>query len=293
MAGALTYRRLPSPLHAARASVAAVWAASLLAATVLLYHPLALAAIAIAVIAAGCACGAGRELRKALRLALWLALPIVVVNTLVSREGLTVFWRLGSLGPFGQGDLTVEALVYGGVMALKVTDAILICVLASIAINPDELLALCRRLSFRSALTAALALRIVPLLATDAQRLADAQRTRPDPIAGMRGKALLLGATVSGALDRSLDVAATLELRGLASSRPTRCARAPISRHDVAFAASALAVLALALLGAATSLARYHPYPWLHLSSSAATATLCAGLAAVAFVPFIDRRGVA
>jgi hypothetical protein len=36
-------------------------------------------------------------------------------------RGLTVFARLGDLGPFGQGDLTVEALVYGAVIALKVT----------------------------------------------------------------------------------------------------------------------------------------------------------------------------
>ena len=50
-----------------------------------------------------------------------MALPIVAINVLVSREGLTVFARLGDLGPFGQGDLTVEALVYGAVIALKVT----------------------------------------------------------------------------------------------------------------------------------------------------------------------------
>ncbi len=37
----------------------------------------------------------------------------VVVNVLVSREGLTVFARLGDWGPLGQVDLTVEAVVYG------------------------------------------------------------------------------------------------------------------------------------------------------------------------------------
>jgi len=34
---------------------------------------------------------------------------VVLVNLLVSRDGLTVFARLGDLGPFGQGDLTLEA----------------------------------------------------------------------------------------------------------------------------------------------------------------------------------------
>ena len=50
-----------------------------------------------------------------------MAVPIVAINVLVSRDGLTVFARLGDLGPFGQGDLTVEAVVYGAVIALKVT----------------------------------------------------------------------------------------------------------------------------------------------------------------------------
>ena len=182
---ALFYRRLPSPLHAARAGVGALWAAALGAAALLLYHPLALLALALALLGAGAGAGVGRELRRALRTALIVAVPIVLVNVLVSRDGLTVFARLGDLGPFGQGDLTVEALVYGGVIALKLTVMILVTTLASLAIDPDELLALLRRLSFRSALTASLATRMAPVLAADAQRLAEAQRTRP--AGGARG----------------------------------------------------------------------------------------------------------
>lgn len=289
----LAYRRLASPLHATRASVGALWAAALLAASVLLYHPLALSAIGLAALIAGHACGLGPQMRRALRFALWAGLPVVIVNLLVSREGLTVFWRLGSLGPFGQGDLTVEALVYGIAIALKLGDAILLCSLASLALNPDELLALCRRLSFRSALTIALALRMVPLLACDAERLAEAQRTRPQPAHGVRGKALLLGASVSGALDRSMEVAATLELRGLAARRPSRPPRAPLCRHDLAFAASAAAVLAIALIWRLAGVAAYDPYPLLRIATSAATALLCLALIAATLLPFLDRRGVA
>ena len=42
--GLLQYRPLASPLHATRAGVAALWALSLTVATLLLYHPLGLAA---------------------------------------------------------------------------------------------------------------------------------------------------------------------------------------------------------------------------------------------------------
>src|SRR5207302_110459 len=160
---------------------------------------------------AGAAAGAGvgHELRRALRTALIIVIPIVLVNVLVSRHGLTVFARLGDLGPFGQGDLTLEALVYGAVVGLKVTILILVATLASLAVDPDELLRIVRRLSFRSALTMTLAVRMIPLLAADSRRLAEARRTRARGApSGARGRISLLAAILGGALDRATDVAA-------------------------------------------------------------------------------------
>jgi energy-coupling factor transport system permease protein len=294
MAGALAYRPSASPLHAARASLGACWALSLTIVCVLLDHPLVLAAIGVATLIAASAAGVGRRVLGTLRLALVIGLPIVLVNVLVSREGLTVFARIGNLGPFGQGDLTLEALVYGVVIALKVTVVILVCALASLAVDPDELLAGCRRISFASALTSSLTLRMVPLLSADAQRLAEAQRTRPDAAGrgSLRRRALLLAATVGGALDRSLEVAATLEVRGAAGAIRVRRGRRPISRHDLAFACSAAGVLALGLaadLGGATA---FDAYPLLHCPVSAATVAFCAAIVAVALVPFLQRRGI-
>jgi energy-coupling factor transport system permease protein len=287
------YRRLPSPLHAARAGVGALWAAALTAATLLLFHPLVLLALLVGVLWAGAGAGVGRPLLRSLRTGAIVWLPIVLVNVLVSREGVTVFARLGDLGPFGQGNLTVEALVYGAVIALKVTLLILITTLASLAIDPDELLRILRRLSFRSALTASLATRMIPVLAADAQRLAEAQRTRPDgPPRGTRGRVALLRAVISGSLDRAMDVAATLEVRGFASaSRAPRQAR-PWSRHDFAFLASAVAILALAVCGRLAGAASFDAYPELHAPVSVGTVVLCAGLIAAVVLPFTDRRGI-
>lgn len=292
-AAPLIYRRLPSPLHATRAGVGALWAASLSAAALVLFHPLALLALLAGVLCAGVCAGVGRALARSARTAAIVSLPIVLVNVLVSRQGLTVFARLGDLGPFGQGDLTVEALVYGAVVALKVALLMLVTTLASLAIDPDELLRILRRLSFRSALTASLATRMLPLLAADAQRLAEAQRTRPGGApGGARGQVALLRAIVGGSLDRAMDVAATLEVRGFASARRAPRLSRPWSRHDVAFLASAAAVLALAVCGRLAGAARFDAYPELHMPVSAGTIALCAGLLAAALLPFADRRGI-
>ncbi len=308
MSRALFYRRLPSPLHAARAGIGALWALALSVAALLLYHPLALATLVLALLLAGIGAGVGRELRRALFTALVVALPIVLVNVLVAREGLTVFARLGDLGPFGQGDLTVEALVYGAVVGLKVAVLILVSTLASLAIDPDEMLALVRPLSFRSALTASLATRMLPVLSADAQRLAEAQRTRPQEAAsgghlalrGARGRVALLSAVLGGSLDRAMDVAATLELRGYAAGtrgagalpRGSGRLRRPWSRHDLAFSASAISVVALALAGRLTGAAYFDAYPELHMRMGAATIALCAALLASVLLPMADRRGI-
>jgi len=311
------YRRLASPLHATRASVGALWIVSLTEAALILYHPLVLLTLLLAVLGAGWGAKVGRRLARSLRTALIVAAPIVLVNVLVSRQGLTVFARLGDLGPFGRGDLTIEALAYGGVIALKVTLLILITALAGLTVDPDELLRIVRRWSFRSALTATLATRMLPVLAADSQRLAEAQRTRPGGApGGARGKVALISAVVGGSLDRAMDVAATLEVRGFAGPPPARLRvgqrrrsrgpllvrraradrafpiRRPFSRHDLAFVASALSVLALATAGRLAGIASFDAYPRIEMALDPGTLVLCAALLASVLLPFCDRRGI-
>jgi energy-coupling factor transport system permease protein len=289
----LFYRRMPSPLHATRAGVGALWAAALCLPALLLDHPLVLLALLAAVLCAGVGAGVGRLLARSMRTAAIVWLPIVLVNVLVSREGLTVFARLGDLGPFGQGNLTLEAVVFGAVIALKVMLLILITTLASLTVDPDEALRILRRLSFRSALTASLATRMIPVLAADAQRLAEAQRTRPQGAPrGGRARVALLRAVVGGSLDRAMDVAATLEVRGFASARRAPRLVRPWSRHDIAFLSAAVALLTLALGGRLAGAASFGAYPEVHAPVSPATVLLCLGLMAAALLPFADRRGV-
>ena len=135
---------------------------------------------------------------------------------LVAQGGLTVIARLGDLPVFGQTDVTLEATVYGAVLGVRAVALILCGALYTVAVDPDEVLGLFRRFSFHSALTATLATRMVPVLARDARRLAEAQRCRPGP---PPSRVQLMRATTSGVLDRALDVAAALEVRGYGAAR--------------------------------------------------------------------------
>ncbi|MBV8430310.1 MAG: energy-coupling factor transporter transmembrane protein EcfT [Solirubrobacterales bacterium] len=285
----MSYRRRPSPLHAARAGAGLAYCLALGAAALLVSAPLALGAVTAATVLAGIAAGVGPELRRAAAFALPLGLMVAVINALVSRNGLTVIWRLGEIPLLGHVDVTLEATVYGLILGLRAATLILCGALYTAAVDPDEVLRLFRRLSFRSALTATLATRMVPILARDSRRLADAQRCRP----GRRAtRVQLLRASTAGVLDRALDVASALEVRGYGASRRPPAYRAPYSRHDLGFLVSALAVFGLAVLARVANLEPFAAYPGLRAPLPGTELGLAGALVGCALAPFADRRGI-
>jgi len=285
----MSYRRRASPLHAARAGAGCAYCLALAIAALTLSNPIALGALTLTIAAAGVGAGVGRELRGAAVFAAPLAVMVTLVNALVTRDGLTVIWRFGNLPVLGQTDVTLEATAYGAILGLRAVALILCAALYTAAVDPDQVLRLFRRVSFRSALTASLATRMVPILARDSRRLADAQRCRPGP---RPSRAQLLRATTSGVLDRALDVAAALEVRGYGAARRPQRVRRPYSRHDLAFGAAAVAVIAVAIGSRVAGLVPFQAYPSLHAPAGLGTVLVAAALAASALLPFADRRGI-
>ena len=288
----MIYRRRASPLHAARAGVGCAYCAALALAALLLSAPILLGALVISIAGAAAFAGVGREIRRAALFALPLGLLVMAVNMLVAQGGLTVIARLGDLPVFGQTDVTLEATVYGAVLGVRAVALVLCGALYTTAVDPDEVLALFRRFSFHSALTATLATRMVPVLARDARRLAEAQRCRPGP---PPSRARLMRATTAGVLDRALDVAAALEVRGYgAARRPGRRGRVhkPWSRHDLAFAASAVALVALAIGARVAGLAPFTSDPSLYAPVRVGGAAVAVVIVLCALLPFADRRGI-
>jgi energy-coupling factor transport system permease protein len=279
-----TYRSRPSALHAARAGVSAAFCCSLALVGALYRHPLVLAAALTAVVAAGIAAGVGGEVWRSLRLALPLALLVALVNPLVYAEGDTLLVRGGEV--LGRRvDITLEATVAGALGGLRVVVIVAALGLLSAAVDPDDLLRLFRRVSYRSALTGALATRLVPVLARDAGRMGDAARCRPH----RPSRLAVARAALAGALDRAVDVAAALEVRGYAlAGRPAGRQR-PWSRHDGRVAAAAAAIAVAAIAGAAADLAPVMTYPTLQVEVGPGALALSAALLLLAAAPFMGR----
>ena len=169
-------------------------------------------------------------MRAALRAAIPLMVLMISVNALVYHRGDTVLVRGFELPVIGNTDVTLESLVAGAAIGLRVVVVVLAFAVYSACVDPDRVLRALRPLARRSALTAALVNRLVPVTVADLARLREAAALR-GPARRPVGRAALARRLVAGSLDRTVDVAATLELRGHSLPRTERSsasARSPI-----------------------------------------------------------------
>lgn len=288
MRPALAYTPGRSPLHRASPGAAIAYLGALAAVGFIYSSPPVLVAAGLATVLAGLAAGAGRAVRASLRLALPLLLFMVLVNALVSHRGETVLVRGWEMPVLGNTDVTLESLAAGGAIGLRVVAVVLVFAVYSACVDPDRVLRVLRPIARRSAMTAGLVTRMVPLAAADGARLREAAALR-GPGAEPVGRAAMARRLVEGSLDRAVDVAATLELRGHSLGvRSQR--RRERSLDDAPLYATGAALLLIAALARIAGAGGFATYPRVEMATGAVTIGLCAALIGVAAVPFALRR---
>ncbi len=283
------YAPRPTPLGRASAGAAALHLWSFAAVAFVVSNPIVLAGCAAAVAIAGLAAGARRALAVAVRWGVALGVVIVTVNVIASQRGDTILVRGPDLPVLGTLDISAEALAEGGVLALRIAIVFAAFAVHTACVDPDRLLRLARPVARRSALTATLITRLAPLAAADHARVREAVALR-GPGAAPVGRAALVSRLVAGSLDRAVDVAATLELRGYAGDAPGRAARTPRAPGDLAFALSGLIALALVIGGRIAGIASYESYPLITIDTGPATFALAVALPLAALTPLALAR---
>jgi energy-coupling factor transporter transmembrane protein EcfT len=291
MRSALAYAPRPGPLVDASALAATAYLASFALVAFVDSNPIVLAAAGLAVAVAGIASGATRALALALRWGAALAILIVIVNAIASQRGDTILVRGWDLPVLGQIDISAEAIAEGAVLALRIVVVMMAFFVHTARVDPDRMVRLVRPVARHSAMTATLLARLVPLAATDYARLGDAARLR-GPGAEPVGRGAIARRLVAGSLDRSVDVAATLELRGYARGAPRSPGPARPSRYSARFALCGLAVAAISIAGRAAGLGEFEAYPTITIDADPATLCLAAALPVLAALPFARAKGV-
>ncbi|MGI9557877.1 MAG: ATP-binding cassette domain-containing protein, partial [Solirubrobacterales bacterium] len=196
----------------------------------------------------------------------------------------------------GSLDVTLEALAEGGVLALRILVVLLAFAVFSACADPDRLLRALRPLARRSALTATLITRLVPLASRDHARIRDAAACR-GPLAAPVGRGASLTRLVGGSLERASDVAATIELRGYGlpvsrgARRPRSKAAAP-SKSTVLVWLVAAATAAVAAIVAIAGFGQFDAYPTVQADIGWETVGAAAAIALLSLL-LLARRGTA
>jgi energy-coupling factor transport system permease protein len=276
------------PLQAARPGAAVAYLGALVVVAFLYSSPLVLVAAGVAACLAGLLAGARTAVVAALRLGLGLLILIVVVNALVVHRGETVLARLGHWPLLGQVDVTLEAIVAGVSIGLRAAVTMVAFAVYSACVDPDRVLRALRPIAARSALTATLVSRLVPVAAADAGRLREAAQLR-GPGAAAAGKGPLARRLLAGSLDRAVDVAATLELRGYSLPGPRGARRREPSRYEARFYLVGAAVLFAAIAGKLLGADGFRTYPTIEVGLGPATLVVCVVVLASGLAPW--RRG--
>lgn len=174
-------------------------------------------------------------------------LVLFVFSPLVARYGGVVYWDGPSIPVIGRLDVTSEEVSEALFQGLRLAAVGLAFAAYALLLDQDRLLLAGGRLR-RSVLAVALATRLVPTLERDAAGFVEALRGRGVAVEGLRGRARLLSPLVAGSLERSLNLAESMEARGF--GRPGRT-RAPspawTSLDRLVLAGAALVVLGGAL----------------------------------------------
>lgn len=285
MRSPLAYKPRSRPLQLASVAASAGYLASLALAAFVFSDPILLAAITAAACLAGVLAGVGAAVRFALKLGFFLALLLVLVNGVVVSRGATVLLRLGEWPLLGPVDVTLEALLAGAVIGLRAVAVMVVASVYSAAVDPDRVLRALRPWLARSAMTAGLASRLLPLALDDARRLGEAARLR-GPGAAAVGRGPLARRLLAGSLDRAVDVAATLELRGYALPGGKRHSFGMTrSRFDRRFFAAAGLIAAGTIAARLAGIGGFDAYPTAELGLDPSVAALALALLVAGLVP--------
>lgn len=290
MRKAFAFRRVSGSLGRARPWIAALYLFPLAFVAFAFANPVVLLAAGLAAVAVGLLAGVRESVIAPLRWSGALVVMVVVVNGLVSQRGATILFHFGDLPLLGPTNVSLEALAEGAILGMRIVVSLVVFAVWSACVDPDRILRGVRPLARHSALTATLISRLVPLAAADARRLSDASRLR-GPAAAPVSKAAIARRLFSGSLERSVDVAATLELRGYELPAARRRVRNEPALGEAGLFLAGSSLIALAFAALVGDVAAFEAYPRIEMGLGIDGWAFALAIPLIAVAPLLlDRR---
>jgi energy-coupling factor transport system permease protein len=160
-----------------------------------------------------------------LRLALWLAVLTVPINALNVHAGSHVLFRLPAKWPLIGGNITLEAVLWGATTALGLLVLMALFSTFNLEVGQAQILRLTPSFLYEAGLIVSIALTFVPQMLSSAREIREAQLIRGHRIRRARDMLPLVMALLTTGLERSFQLAESMEARGFGNVRPVTQAR--------------------------------------------------------------------
>jgi energy-coupling factor transport system permease protein len=200
------------------------WALAVTAGTTMTHNPLYLAILG-GVVALQYAL-AGAERRQAqgwtalLRITMGLSLLVIPFNALSVHAGRHVLFRLPASWPLIGGNITLEAVIWGATSAMGLLVLFAAFATLNLRVDQAQMLRLTPAFVYEAGLIVSIALTFVPQMMISAREIREAQLIRGHRMRRMRDMRPLVLALLTMGLERSLQLAESMEARGFGNARP-------------------------------------------------------------------------
>ncbi|NPV89771.1 MAG: energy-coupling factor transporter transmembrane protein EcfT [Firmicutes bacterium] len=141
-------------------------------------HPLFLIGFFLTTLLNLAAAGALEKGERLLRVGVWAAIVIMIVNPLVINAGETILWHSPILPVQGRIEISVEAVCYGAAMGIRLMTLMIVFCLYNEILDPDLLLGYMARIAYKSGLMLSLATRSFPSVIRDLAAAREVQQLR-------------------------------------------------------------------------------------------------------------------
>jgi energy-coupling factor transport system permease protein len=206
-----------------------------------------------------------RSPRRAHRILVAVAIAGVItslLNMALSHIGATVLFALPEWIPGLGGPYTLEALVFGLTTGITIGACLLAVAPFSLLLGPEDMLDALPAALSRTGSAVAVAVNMVPVVATSFQSVSEAQRLRGWRARGPRSWSELVVPVVLTTIEGSIQLAESMEARAYGSGPRTHLAPPRLGLRDwTLIAASASAFLLFGGARLAGLVPDWYPYP--------------------------------
>ena len=220
-----TYKDKKTPIHRLHPTCIIIWAIAIVIGGILIQDPVLLSLLFLSTVSFVLIGKIVKEWFLFIKFAFFLSIILIVINMLASQHGSHVIISAVGIPVFGNIKLTLESLVFGIGMSLRLLLTISAFAILTLTINPDVLLQsfLALKFPYKTVITTSIATRFIPCLLSDLDNIQDSLKTRGYKIneggfiTRIKKRIILFPPLLSNSLDRSIQSAEAMESRGFGS----------------------------------------------------------------------------